>query len=329
MQHEISFATFNTFNLALPGMLTYANLPPYTQAEYEAKITWTAQQLDKMNADVIGFQEVFSQIALRDVLARTRHYQQAHLVGFDPHGAVLTPSVALVSRLPLAASPGNIVEHAEFPLLLLTQLANGVTSISNFTRPILQVQIAVSPQLTIHVFVVHLKSKRPDFHRGEYEDDPYHNGIANLRSAIRRDTEALGLRYLLTDLNQAKRVPLVVMGDFNDVLDAISTQLVMGVGRHGKNDFENRLFDAYRIQSQRDPLRDVGYSTVHDDCYQTIDHILVSEQFHPQSCFTLGEVMDVRYLNDHLSQRPPEASDHGQVVARIKLYDAVPESAIL
>jgi endonuclease/exonuclease/phosphatase family metal-dependent hydrolase len=326
MQAEISFGSFNTFNLALPGTITYDNLAPYTQAEYEAKINWTAQQIDKMDADVIGFQEVFSQAALRDVLARTSNYQQAHLVGFDPHADILTPSVALVSRLPVLE---GTVEHIDFPLSILTQLAHGISAISRFTRPILHAQVAVSPQLTVHVFVLHLKSKRPDFLPAETAGNSYHIGIANLRSAIRRDTEALGLRYLLTDISQGKRMPLVVMGDFNDVIDAISTQLIMGVGRHGKADFEDRLFDCYRLQSQPDPLRDIGYSTVHDGCHQTIDHIMVSEQFHPHSCFSLGEVTSVQYLNDHLTKKPPEASDHGQVVARIKLNNAVPDGTSL
>jgi hypothetical protein len=31
--------------------------------------------------------------------------------------------------------------------------------------------------------------------------------------------------------------------------------------------------------------------------------------------------VDVLYLNDHLDLELPEASDHGQVVARVRLFD--------
>ena len=31
--------------------------------------------------------------------------------------------------------------------------------------------------------------------------------------------------------------------------------------------------------------------------------------------------MDVTYLNDHLLQAKPEASDHGQVLVRVRMYD--------
>jgi endonuclease/exonuclease/phosphatase family metal-dependent hydrolase len=326
MHQEIRFASFNAFNLALPGMVTYDNLPPYTEAEYAAKIAWTAQQLDKMDADVIGFQEIFSPEALRAVLAQSRNYRDAELACFAPHAQVLTPSVALVSRLPMVGGALGVREYIAFPPSLTAQLARGVASanaappVSGFARPILHAQIALTAALIVNVFVVHLKSKRPDFHPGEQEDDPYHVGLANLRSAIQRDTEALGLRYLLTDLSWGKRVPMVVMGDFNDVIDAVSTQIVMGAGRHDKADFNNQLFDCYHIQSKNDPSRDVGYSTLHDNRYQTIDHILVSEEFNAASDFALGKVIGVRYLNDHLADKPAHASDHGQVVARIKLY---------
>jgi endonuclease/exonuclease/phosphatase family metal-dependent hydrolase len=54
----------------------------------------------------------------------------------------------------------------------------------------------------------------------------------------------------------------------------------------------------------------------------TIDHVLVSEEFNPASRGAVGEVLDVTYLNDHLLQDKPEASDHGQVLVRLRLYGA-------
>ena len=77
MQQEIRFATFNVCNLAPPGARLYDNLDPSTPEEYEAKIAWTARQIDLLDADVIGFQEVFSQAALAEALSRTRRYREA------------------------------------------------------------------------------------------------------------------------------------------------------------------------------------------------------------------------------------------------------------
>lgn len=319
MQQEIGFATFNVCNLALPGMVCYDNLAPYTVAEFEAKTAWIAQQIDRMDADVIGFQEIFSQAALQHALAKSRRYAQAQQVGFDPiaRDGQLTPSVALVSRLPLV---GQASAYSELPRQLSVALPGAGELSTCFTRPVLHAQVALSHELIVNVFVVHLKSQRPDYRSGDDESDPYQLGLGSLRSLIRRGTEALGLRYLLTDFVQGNRVPLVVMGDFNDVTGAITSRIVMGDGRHGKIGFDDRLFDSYRIQSHADPLRNIGFSAIHQGQFETIDHILVSEEFNPASRYAVGEVLDVSYLNDHLQLRQPEASDHGQVLMRLKLY---------
>jgi predicted extracellular nuclease len=321
MQQVIRFATFNVRNLALPGTIYYDNLAPYTEQEYEAKTSWIAQQIDRLDADIIGFQEIFSQQALQHVLAKTSTYQQAHQVGFDPvaRDGQLTPSVALVSRHPLHRA---VQAYSELPRKLsVTVPGSGATS-TQFTRPVLHAQVALSDELVINVFVVHLKSQLPDFLNGEQKDDPYQFGLATLRSLIRRGTEALGLRCLLTDLVQRNRVPLVVMGDFNDIANAVSSRIVMGCGRHDMQVFDKRLFDGYRIQSHSDPLRNIGYSYIHEGQYQTFDHIMVSEEFNPASRFAIGEVLDVVYLNDHLPLMLAEASDHGQVLLRVRLYGA-------
>jgi endonuclease/exonuclease/phosphatase family metal-dependent hydrolase len=318
MQQEIRFATFNAFNLAPAGAKLYDNLLPYTEEEFEAKIDWTARQIDLLDADVIGFQEIFSQAALKLALSRTRNYRDAFHVGFDPASGAehegaerLTPNVALVSRLPLA-EPG--VAHALFPAGIA--MPAGSRDADRFARPVVHAQVIVAPDVTVDVVVVHLKSKRPDYRSADTGDDPQLYALACLRSLIRRGTEAVALRVLLSNLGRENRRPRVVLGDFNDVADAVTTGIVLGTGASA-----DRLFDAYQLQRRQDHLRHVGFSSLHDGHYTTIDHILVSEQFNAALPNAIGEVVDVVYLNDHLVLELPEASDHGQVLARIRLFD--------
>ena len=343
MQQELRFATFNVLNLAPPGMRFYADQEPYTQAQYDAKVLWIAQQLDSLDADVIGFQEIFSQAALKEVLAKTRKYQHAHHAGFDPEAqpdvearvrtGTVTPSVALVSLLPLAGTPTN---HTRLAHGLAVSLPGIEAPVTAFTRPVLHVQVQTGTeppvpgrpaprQHLIDVFVCHLKSKRPDYPGGliSSEHDSYQLGLAMLRSSIRRGTEALGLRYLVSDQLRRQRLPLVVLGDFNDVATSTTIQIVTGAAserrslREGPTD---RLFDSYRIQSRSRPVHDVGFTNRHDGVMETIDHVLVSDAFEPGAQGASGEVLEVIYINDHLSLRRPEATDHGLVLARILLY---------
>lgn len=319
MQQELRFATFNVCNLAPPGMVFYPNLPAWTSEEYEEKIRWIAQQLDAIDADVIGFQEIFSQAALKDVLARSTKYRDAHHAGIDPDPdsdlAPLTPSVALVSRLPLMKT----VIHRALPAKLIASLPAEQAQ-TRFTRPILQVQVQGPSNLAIDVFVLHLKSKRPDFHDGEDESDPALFGLASLRSLQRRGAEALGLHLLLQPHLQGD-TPLLVMGDFNDTIDSVTTELVMGAGRYGDDPFDGRLFDCRRIQARRHLAHEVGYTHMHDGAFNTIDHLLVSKHFHPGYAGAKGKVLEVLYLNDHVMWPRPGASDHGIALARIGLPD--------
>ena len=313
MQEELRFATFNTFNLAPPGARLYDNLAPFTAAQYEAKLDWTAHQLDLINADVIGFQEIFSQSVLKEALRRSRRYRDAHHIGFDPdpHAPRLTPSVALVSRLPLAepASQLPLFPHN-------VTMPPGSPDPARFTRAPLHAGVIAAPGVVIDVIVVHLKSRRPDYRSSDSGADPHLYALACLRSLIRRGTEATALRVLLTDMAHANRRPRIVLGDFNDVADSVTTEIVLGEG----TPVAERMFDASQVQRRLDHQRHVGFSILHDTRHSTIDHILVSPEFNPALPGAIGEVVDVVYLNDHLNLALPESSDHGQVLARIRLF---------
>ncbi|MBE3023685.1 endonuclease/exonuclease/phosphatase family protein [Janthinobacterium sp. GW458P] len=321
MQQEIRFATFNVCNLAPAGAKLYDNLDPLSPAQYEAKAEWTARQIDLLDADVIGFQEIFSQAALRDVLSRTRRYRDAALAGYDATDIAgrMLPTVALVSRLPLAG-PG--VAHADFPAGISLSADASDDNPCRFARAPLHVPVMLPGGQLTDVVVLHLKSRRPDYRHGEGSDALAY-ALANLRSLQRRGAEAVALRVLVSELGRSGR-PRIVLGDFNDIANAVTTSIVMGAGapcapQGVRPEMRERLYDANAIALRQDAARHAGYTNIHDSAYMTIDHILVSEHFHPASPRAIGAVLDVNYLNDHLLLGLPQASDHGQVLMRVKL----------
>ena len=318
MQQEIRFATFNVCNLAAPGTVCYEDQAPYSEEEYATKVAWVAEYLDKLDADVIGFQEIFSQSALLDAMARTTRYRNAALVGFESESDErATPRLALISRLPLASS---VVQYTEFPQELNLDLPGG-GSLNRFSRPILHAQIVLPDHTITHVFVCHLKSKRPDYHDRSSDGGNIDDAdLGSLRSLYRRGAEALSIRRLVSACLHKYRAPVVVMGDFNDTAGAVSTQLAMGGPWHDGDELNTRLYDCYRIQDRRDTLRDVGFTHLHNDSFETVDHVLVSEHFNPASPSAIGNVSSVVYLNDHVALASPEATDHGLVLVRIKLH---------
>jgi endonuclease/exonuclease/phosphatase family metal-dependent hydrolase len=315
MQQEIRFATLNVCNLALPGVRFYDGVEAYSPEDYALRVAWLAQQLDRLDADVIGLQEVFSSAALRDVLAQTRRYRDARLIcaESEPDGKP-APGVALVCRRDAAGA-----YHRRLPGDSAFALPQREEAVTAFTRPVLQARLALAPGRALHLFVLHLKSQRPDYLDDGGPADGPGVAMAMLRSLMRRGIDAWGVRRLIEDALREEAAPVMVMGDFNDGPDAVTTQIVMAGGAGGSG---CRLQHCRRLGAIGDPLRDPGYTLVHDGRHECIDHVLVSPEFDPASAEAIVEAIDVAYLNDHLSLPVPGASDHGAVLVRMRFRES-------
>ena len=297
MQHETRVATFNVLNLAPPGANLYEDLDVASAEEVDAKLDWIARQFDLLNADLVAVQEVFSQELLRQVLQRTRGYREAIQLGSDPApgAARYTPSVALVSRLPLAG---------EARVLGIPEALGAAAP--GFARAPLLVPLVLQPGVVADVIVVHLKSRRPDYRPDDGSEAAVQYGLAHLRSLQWRATEAAALRVHVSQLLREHDRPCIVLGDFNDTIGAVTSEIVLGYGAGS----ETRLYDAAAIAHNR-PAN--AYTIVHENERTTIDHILVSAHL---------AVSEVHYFNQHLTEVEAGASDHGQVLAKLHLKPA-------
>ncbi|MEP5728370.1 MAG: endonuclease/exonuclease/phosphatase family protein [Sulfitobacter sp.] len=202
---EFTIASFNVKNLIGPDQ-EYYKFQSYTPEEYAWKEDWLADQLVAMNADIVGFQEIFEKDALDHTIARAdrigaqsnaqaipgpdkRYRKRAifkHLqyrdyanaaVAFAPNihdGAPghRRPGVAILSRLGFVGSP-EIIQDLGAPFDIPFQTFDGDEGghfrIRKLSRPILKVRVPVGDQV-ITVFNCHLKSKLGEFIRPEDAD---------------------------------------------------------------------------------------------------------------------------------------------------------------
>ncbi|MGJ8610077.1 MAG: endonuclease/exonuclease/phosphatase family protein, partial [Octadecabacter sp.] len=65
---RFTIASFNVKNLIGPDQ-EYYKFQSYTPEEYAWKHDWMADQILSMDADIIGFQEIFDEDTLHDVIA--------------------------------------------------------------------------------------------------------------------------------------------------------------------------------------------------------------------------------------------------------------------
>lgn len=315
MRQEIRLASFNVRNLALPGIIYYENTPAYSPAEYDMKTTWIASVLDQSNADVIGLQEIFSPESVPHILTKTKLYQNAHYIIFESENLPTTPNVALISRLPIIGTP---IFHSILPDNLKTILPEDNTIVTHFSRPILQTTVAFPNHLHAQILIVHLKSKRPDYPENSSQVTPFIHEIGAFRALIKRGMDALGLRHLLIHLRQTKKMPLIVMGDFNDFSFSTPIQIITGLPQTISENTDSLLYNAYEIQpaisheEKNSPFLRKNHSP-------RIDHILVSEEFTSASRFKCGKLTNVQYLDAHLAVDRKEFSDHALIYATIQL----------
>lgn len=326
MTKSFKVGTFNVFNLISPDT-TYYGKRSYTKESYQNKITWIAGQLDKMDADIVGFQEVFEEDALREALQKSEKLKNAHLVVVPRTSE--SPSVAIASRFPIISH--EIIEG--FPVHV--ELENGTKlPTQKFTRPILKVTIEVRPKLLLTVITAHLKSKRPMLDKEDQHITLLERAEGEVKATIHRLAEALALRAVVVDELENRRNPLILVGDLNDNDRAVSTRLISGeppfrnMPDHTKRQiWDVLLYHVKEIQSRKS-YDDFYYTHIHNGHHEALDHIMVSQELVSENPNHIGRVGYVRTLNDHLldetlsEDRIPEwHSDHAQVVASFELND--------
>jgi endonuclease/exonuclease/phosphatase family metal-dependent hydrolase len=317
-------ATCNAQNLANPGRLFYANQDPFSTDEYQRKIDWLGSMMRRLNADVVAFQEIWDEAALRDAIAASGlRYPHASAPGAE-QGATGTPRVALATRWPVV----SVQSHHEFAaaqIVVVPELGEHRA----FERPILEALLEMPGNRgTMRVLVAHLKSKRPKFLQNdageaiEDRDDPAVIARATLRSLLMRAAECAALRVIVHARLVRTREPLVLMGDLNDSPHAVTTQMVAATQAvaYDRGARDSALFHAPDVQSDATIRRDVAYSHIYQGWPDVLDQIWVSEEFVATSRFAIGDLRRVDYFNDHLHEgRDRVHSDHGLVRALVLL----------
>jgi predicted extracellular nuclease len=332
---NFSVATFNLYNLQLPGRRMNLGQRVWTDDEFEAKVEWTAGQLERLDADVVGLQELWSSEAMERVLAVGGLDQRYDLLATPATGGRIV-CAALVRKGLLRGEPRWVTT---FPDQLRLQSGGDdaqtpevAVNITRFSRPVLHFQVALreKPPLT-DVFVAHLKSKLPERISDEdfYEADPdrfkpHATALGAAISTIRRTAEAAALRILLTEVMKGTVTPVLVLGDLNDGQHSNTLNIVTDQPRYlvgdSKGGTDTGLYTAQTLQEYRD-TRDVYYTHVHEDLRESLDHVLVSEQFYDNSRRRQWLFDGLVINNDHLNEEDHRTSgtgDHGIVGVRFR-----------
>ena len=342
---EFRVASFNLLNLVRP-QLGYYDLPPFTEEEHARKINWIAHMLDQAQPDIVGFQEVFSSESL-EIAIRTANFFPQHAQVLSPgserenneaEGKALRPKVGLATRFQILRFESIEKFPSSVDFQIPSKTPDGIEQlidvpIEKFERPPLRAEVFIPEvDVTIIVYVAHLKSKRPIYKESEERENPIHRALGSLRAQLIRSLEAAALRAKIVEDIQDNQQPLIVLGDLNDIVESTSTQIIAGQAPHFRWPTKIKrlywdvlLYSTNTIQTRQD-LKDFGYTHIHHGNRDVLDHILVSQEFYHRNSKRIGKVTYQHIFNDHLfdwSLTAREAdrtvSDHGIPVAEIEL----------
>jgi hypothetical protein len=203
---RFTVASFNVKNLIGPDQ-EYYRFQSYTPEEHAWKVDWMADQLLSMDADIVCFQEIFEENALRDVITECdargtalnqevvpgpdkRYHRKAifRKLGFGSYAdAALAyapnandtgepgqrrPGVAILSRYGFVGAPQiiqDLPEPLDIPFRDMGGGDGGHFRVTRLSRPILKVRVPVGDKV-ISVFTCHLKSKLGEFIRPDGAD---------------------------------------------------------------------------------------------------------------------------------------------------------------
>lgn len=299
---ELRVATLNLLNFAAPPLACYEWDNIYSQAQWQQKTNWLKTLLQQQQPDILALQEVFSVTELRELLATLGYawfavVEQPELL--DQH-VFTRPVVAIASRYPMLKVAEITADAAG-----LAQL--GLQSFQFSRKPVL-VQLETPQFGKLRVAAVHLKSRRP----AELPDA----ALALWASELQRGHEAALLRQALAVQCQAE--PLIVAGDFNDVLSSALLQPLLAADRSQQPLF--LLQDAAELAAEayRAPTHYYGAGG------QVLDYLLVSTAFDPRHHHACGEVSRYRVVDRHLVSpvfaRDGYSSDHAYVQISLKPF---------
>jgi len=257
----------------------------------------------------------------------------------------------------------ELPERIEIPFSDLGGGDGGSYKISRLSRPILKVRVPIGDQvISVFNCHLKSKLGELDKPAGAafppaadlVNYDPAGRALGSLRAGLRRMAEAWVLRRaILNELTLGR--PVMVLGDFNDSEHAVSTEIIAGevpfknyawMRRHDAKhqgdrytDRENKVIqeqiNAVRLHSAekmfvRKSARDMVFTSAFGGVFESIDQILMSRHFAPDYDQRIGDMEYFSVLNDHLTDGShPEApynklaSDHGQIMAHMRLRDGI------
>ncbi len=297
---KLRLGTFNLFQFVEPPYSYYKKTMKFNKKQWLEKITWIKNQIIEMDCDIIGFQEVFSCDALKDIVQE---------LGFKYFETVDFAKLCDINKTTYIST--TVAIASKYPI---TNIQKVKDELCDFSRVPIRATIALPNEYELLVYVCHLKSNRLNKLCDKY-----------LTVENQRLCEASSL-YM--DIKKSKSKSIVLLGDLNDKEFSITIDALSNNKYHDDNAKEEFvLYDASyqytenisnpHCESKKKKRKPTSYFAGKGD---VLDYIFISSDFIKINKDRMAEVTEYIVLNNHLRQYKNGSlvtSDHAQVVCEL------------
>ena len=327
--------TFNLFQFVEPPYSWYIKKDKFKEHEFEEKKTWIKKQLEQMNCDIIGFQEVFSTSALQKLVKEHgfKYFKTVDLAKTDERNKniYISTTVALASKYP-------IEDVHEVKLHVPALKKHHFEGHFKFARKPICATITLPNEEKLRMYVCHLKSNR--LNEFEYifsAQDSFEHKLQSVQKALKENyspalkqrlCEATSLYY---DIKQSS-IPSILVCDLNDKEYSLSIDAMTQQRYHKQGKEKTLLYDAYYLYDKKvynphpeakPPKRTA--TSYYQSYGNVIDYIFVSKHFnahkHKQA---LAKVTSYEVFDSHLQENQNGSllqSDHAPVVCELEFLE--------
>src|SRR5574344_34540 len=313
---NLKIGTFNLFQFCSPSFSFYTKKEKFSKEDFQEKKSWIKEQILKMNCDFIGFQEVFSQDELKDLVLEC---------GFKEFIVVDEPKLDDKNQVFKTTTVGFA---SKFPIKQVEKVSRA----DNFTfaREPIKAIISLENDLNLPIYVAHLKSNRlNEFEYKFTQNSTFEEKIEKFHIA-QKNNYSLSLKQRIDEAKtlhfdiKREKNPSILVCDLNDKEFSITIEALTNkrfyIKDLKKDDYI--LFDSYYLapkeiynphpeakEIKRTPTSYfVGYGN-------TIDYIFVSKNLK-------NSIKKYKVCDEHLQKNKNgslKQSDHAQVVCEIEI----------
>lgn len=342
---QFSIASYNLYQYAEPGTFWYEaeETNDYEPDQWAEKQAFIKQTLADMNADIVGFQEIFSVESFEALLGEAgyAHVSIPDQPAVDPNNPNVFrgPVVGLASKFPIRSSrllPST--PEIEDDGLLSDDFA--------YRRGVIEAEVDVPGlDLPLWVYVCHFKSQGAFVDKDETEAQPdwpqrfqyfvTQRSLLDANQVIRRAGESMMLyQHVMEKMAADPLTPVAVIGDLNDDPESFTLRIltqnervrnIAGRSYSKLEPHEKAPFYTWQLYSAMNlvPSQSGGHPPTHASWNHssTLDYVLVSNALNGRNPRGKAEVKAYDVFNDHHVDevRRLLSSDHAPIRATIEI----------